>query len=431
MERIGKYELVRELGRGATSAVYLADDPFAGRQVAVKVVKPEALGDRDYGRRFQKLFMTEASLVGKLHHPHVVDIYDAVADEDGSYIVMEFVDGPTLDEYCRVENLLPISRAIEIVFKCTKALDYALRQGIVHRDIKPANILVAPDGEIKITDFGAALSLVSETTQVTGVGSPAYMSPEQVRDQPLSHQTDIFSLGIVMYQLLSGRLPFKATNNFSMVYQILNVDPSPPSVHRPEIPPAVDAIVRRALQKHQDRRYQAWSEFSADLAKVFDGLVSVSEPVPEAERFSTLRTLAFFEGFGDVDLWQVVRISEWARHPRGAAVIREGEDGRSFFILAAGRVRVTKNGKLLTTLEAGECFGEMSYLGTRDLHRSATVTADADITLIEVSEAALSQSTDSCRARFTAAFLNLLVSRLESANIRVSELLLDRSAAAR
>ena len=395
MERIGKYELVRELGRGATSAVYLADDPFAGRQVAVKVVKPEALGDRDYGRRFQKLFMTEASLVGKLHHPHVVDIYDAVADEDGSYIVMEFVDGPTLDEYCRVQNLLPIPRAIEIVFKCTKALDYALRQGIVHRDIKPANILVAPDGEIKITDFGAALSLVSETTQVTGVGSPAYMSPEQVRDQPLSHQTDIFSLGIVMYQLLSGRLPFKATNNFSMVYQILNVDPSPPSVHRPEIPPAVDAIVRRALQKHQDRRYQAWSEFSADQAKRFDGLVSVSEPVPEAERFSTLRTLAFFEGFGDVDLWQVVRISEWARHPRGAAVIREGEDGRSFFILAAGRVRVTKNGKLLTTLEAGECFGEMSYLGTRDLHRSATVTADTDITLIEVSEAALSQSTPS------------------------------------
>lgn len=431
MERIGKYELVRELGRGATSAVYLAEDPFAGRQVAVKVVKAEALGDRDYGRRFQKLFMTEASLVGKLRHPHVVDIYDAVADEEGSYIVMEFVDGPTLDEYCRIENLLPISRVIEIVFKCTKALDYALRQGIVHRDIKPANILVAPDGEIKITDFGAALSLVSETTQVTGVGSPAYMSPEQVRDQPLSHQTDIFSLGIVMYQLLCGRLPFKATNNFSMVYQILNVDPPAPSVHRPEIPQAVDAIVKRALQKHQERRFQTWGEFSAALATVFDGLGSVSEPVPEAEKFSTLRSLVFFEGFGDVDLWQVVRISGWSRHAAGTAVIREGEDGRSFFILASGRVQVTKSGKLLTTLDAGECFGEMSYLGTRDLHRSASVTADTDITLIEVSEAALSQATESCRARFTAAFLNLLVSRLESANIRVSELLLDRSVAAR
>jgi serine/threonine protein kinase len=427
MKKIGKYEIIKELGKGATSAVYLANDPFAGRQVAVKLVEAEALGDKEHGRRFQKLFLTEASLAGKLQHPHIVSIFDAEADDEGSYIVMEYVEGGTLEQYCRVDNLLPVPRTIEIVFKCGKALDFAHRYGIIHRDIKPANILIGEGSDIKISDFGAAISLASETTQVTGVGSPAYMSPEQVRDQSLNHQTDIFSLGVVMYQLLTGRLPFKATNNFSMVYQIINVDPPPPSMHRPEIPSAVDVIVKKALQKNLEKRYQSWAEFSADLASTFADLQNIAEVVPETEKFNTLRALSFFRDFGDVDLWQVVRISTWSRHPAGTPVIREGEDGKSFFILASGEVEVTKSERLLNVLKAGECFGEMSYLGTKDFHRSATVTAQNDITLIEVADEALAQSTESCRNRFNAAFLQLLVDRLQSANIRVSQLLLDRN----
>lgn len=429
MDRIGKYDVIRELGRGATSEVYLADDSFANRKVAIKLVRQDALGDREFGRRFQKLFLTEASLAGKLQHPHIAAIFDAVADEDGSYIVMEYVEGTTLEEFCRVENLLTVPRIIELVFKCSKALDYAHRLGIIHRDIKPANILVAKDGDIKITDFGAALSLGSETTQVTGVGSPAYMSPEQVRDQQLNHQTDIFSLGVVMYQLLTGHLPFKATNNFSMVYQIINVDPPPPSLHRPDIPAAVDAIAKKALQKNLERRYQTWSDFSAALAGVFNDLQATGEHVPETEKFNTLRSLSFFRGFSDVELWQVVRISTWSRLEPGTRIIREGDNGRSFFILASGRVQVTKKGRLLTGLGAGECFGEMSYLGTRDFTRSATVEAVTDTTLIEIADEALAQSTESCRNRFNAAFLELLVSRLENANIRVSQLLTERSVA--
>ncbi len=427
MQKIGKYEIVKEIGKGATSVVYLANDPFAGRQVAIKLVRQEALIDKEHGRRFQKLFLTEASLAGKLEHPHIVSIFDAEASDTGSYIVMEYIDGGTLEHFCRVENLLAIPRIIEMIFKCSKALDFAHRHGIIHRDIKPANILATEGTDIKISDFGAALSLASETTQVTGVGSPAYMSPEQVREQQLTHQTDIFSLGVVMYQLLSGKLPFKATNNFSMVYQIINVDPPPPSVHRPEIPSAVDLIVRRAMQKNPERRYQTWHEFSADLASVFVDLQYLPELVPETEKFNTLRDLAFFAAFSDVDLWQVVRISTWSRHPAGATLIREGDAGRSFFILAAGQVRVTKSGRLLNVLNTGECFGEMSYLGTSDTHRSATIIALTDITLIEIVDEALEQSTESCRSRFNAAFLALLVARLESANIRVSRLLVDGS----
>jgi len=431
MQKIGKYEILRELGKGATSEVYLANDPFAARQVAVKVVKQEALVDKEHGKRFQKLFLTEASLAGKLQHPHIVAIYDAEANDDGSYIVMEYVEGGTLEPFCRVDGLLPVARIIEIVFKCSKALDFAHRHGIIHRDIKPANILMTGGSDIKISDFGAALSLASETTQVTGVGSPAYMSPEQVRDQQLSHQTDIFSLGVVLYQLLTGRLPFKATNNFSMVYQIINVDPPPPSMHRPDIPAAVDVITKKSLQKSLDKRYQSWAEFSADLASTFVDLQNTTEVVPETEKFNTLRGLAFFRNFSDVDLWQVVRISTWSRHPAGTTVIRQGDAGKSFFILASGEVRVTKSEKLLNVLKAGECFGEMSYLGTKDFQRTATVVAVDDITMIEIADEALSQSTESCRNRFNAAFLDLLVARLESANIRVSQLLMDRNVGVR
>jgi len=190
--RIGKYEIIKELGRGATSVVYKAYDPFQDREVAVKAVYPEALGDDEHGHRYRKLFVTEASLAGKLAHPHIVAIYDAVAGAEASYIVMEYVDGSTLERYTQLEHLLPLSRVLEIIYKCARALDYAAREGVIHRDIKPANILLSGDADIKISDFGAALNNSSDTTQITGVGSPAYMSPEQVREQPLTYQTDIF-----------------------------------------------------------------------------------------------------------------------------------------------------------------------------------------------------------------------------------------------
>src|SRR5262245_15476573 len=196
-DTIGKFEIIKEIGKGATSAVYQAYDPFQNRQVAVKVVFPEALVDEEHGKRYRKLFITESSLAGRLSHPHIVAIYDAVAGDDLSYIVMEYVEGTTLEQYSRYDQLLPIQTVVEICYKCARALDYAAKQGVIHRDIKPANILMTGESDIKISDFGAALTQLSETTQVSGVGSPAYMSPEQVKELPLTHQTDIFSLGVV------------------------------------------------------------------------------------------------------------------------------------------------------------------------------------------------------------------------------------------
>jgi eukaryotic-like serine/threonine-protein kinase len=427
IQKIGKYQILNELGKGATSAVYLGMDPFANRKVAVKVVEREVLGDKEHGRRFRKLFLTEASLAGKLSHPHIAAIFDAVADEEGSYIVMEYVEGGTLEQHTKHDSLLPVNKIVEIIFKCCKALDYAHRHGVIHRDIKPANILRAKDTDIKISDFGAALTTAAETTQVSGIGSPAYMSPEQVQEQQLTHQTDIFSLGVVMYQLLTGSLPFKATNNYSMVFQIINVDPPPPSIFRPEVPTPVDQIVKKMLQKRLETRYQTWDELAQDLVRVFNNLQTPEQPVPDTEKFNTLRRLEFFRNFTDVDIWQVLHISNWHRIGAGTSLIREGETGTSFFILASGEVKVTKSDRVLNVLKAGECFGEMAYLGRREFKRSASVASVSEITVIEIKADALNAATESCRHQFTAAFLELLVTRLESADVRLSQLLLDRN----
>ena len=340
---------------------------------------------------------------------------------------MEYVEGGTLELHTKHDSLLPVNKIVEIIFKCSKALDYAHRHGVIHRDIKPANILLAKDTDIKISDFGAALTTAAETTQVSGIGSPAYMSPEQVQEHQLTHQTDIFSLGVVMYQLLTGSLPFKATNNYSMVFQIINVDPPPPSIFRPDIPASVDQIVKKMLQKRLEARYQNWDELAQDLVRVFNNLQTPEQPVPDTEKFNTLRRLDFFHNFTDVDIWQVLHISNWHRIPASTTLIREGETGTSFFILASGEVKVTKSDRVLNVLKAGECFGEMAYLGRRQFKRSASVISNSEITVIEIKADALNAATESCRHHFTAAFLELLVLRLESADVRLSQLLLDRS----
>ncbi|MDA0226393.1 MAG: protein kinase [Proteobacteria bacterium] len=413
-ERIGKYPVTRYLGEGATSEVFLCHDPFNMRDVAIKLVYNDAFTDPGRGKLFRKLFVTEASLAGKLQHPHICQIYDAVAEDEAHYIVMEYVDGGTLEQFCRSGALLPLDRIVEIIFKCTRALEYAQKMGVIHRDIKPANILHSSDTDVKITDFGAALLSAGETTQVSAIGSPAYMSPEQVKEQPLSHQTDIYSVGVVMYHLLTGRLPFQATNNFSLIYQITNVDPPPPSTYRPDVPPAIDAIVRRAMARDSTQRYLQWEEFSFDLAEVFrDEAVSIpKQAFPDSDKFETLRSLPFFEHFSDAELWEVARISTWRAAPAGEVLMREGEVGEAFCILAEGQVKVTKKGKLLNMLRAGEPFGEMAYLSKTARMRVADVSVAVDATIISVPTAGLEQASEACR--------QILVERLAMANVRLS-----------
>ena len=422
LTHIGKYEVVSKLGEGATSEVYLCRDTFKGRDVAVKVVFESRLTATSGGRLTKKLFITEASLAGKLQHPHIVQILDAAVGDAMSYIVMEYVSGGTLEQFCDAESLLPIDKVVEIIFKCTRALDFAQREGVTHRDIKPANILVTGETEIKITDFGAALLESGDMTQVSGIGSPAYMSPEQIKEHPLNHQTDIYSLGVVMYQLLTGHLPFQASNNFSMMYQIANVEPPLASSYRREIPLSVDKIVRKAMQKDLARRYQSWGEFSFDLADAFraEHLAHRTEEVADSEKFNTLRGMPFFNEFSDAELWEVMRISSWENLPAGTTIMQDGDPGDFFCILASGEVKVTKRKKLLNLLTPGECFGEMAYLSRAGNQRSADVATIADSRIIRIKSEDLDQASDACRHRFDRAFMGILVERLALANTRLT-----------
>ncbi len=426
MKSIGKYEIVKELGRGATSTVYLALDPFNNQQVALKLFNFEMLRDESpTSKIFRKLLLTEASLAGKLSHPHIVKIHDAVLDGEMNYMVMEYVDGATLERYAQVDHLLALSRIAEIIYKCCKALEYAQCQGVIHRDIKPANILLRGESDIKISDFGSAVIESQQTTQVSGVGSPAYMSPEQIKEQALTHQTDIYSLGVTMYRMLTGRLPYDAANNYSMIYQVMNIDPPLPSTFRPEIPAELDAIVMRAMSKARECRYQTWDEFARDLVAFFSHRVETQVEIFDTEKFDTLRSLSFFKNFSDVELWEVLRISEWHKYPKDKRIISENDAGRYFYTLAHGSVAVLKNGRLLSMLHQGECFGEMAHLSEQDAKRTTDVVAQTDVMLIEIDPAVLLQATQECRYQFSDAFLRMLVQRLAVANVRISQLLSD------
>ena len=423
LAQIGKYPVVRKLGEGATSEVYLCNDPFNLREVAVKVGFLESFRDPARGRMYRKLFLTEAKLAGKLQHPHICQIFDAVADEAQHYLVMEYVDGGTLEKFCSPAALLSVEDTVEVVFKCTRALEFAHKQGVTHRDIKPANILHTGDTDVKITDFGAALIASGETTQVAGVGSPAYMSPEQVKDLPLDHRTDIYSMGVVMYHLLTGRLPFQSPNNFTLIYQITHTEPQTPSEFRPQVPPAVDAIVRRAMAKDLAKRYANWGDFSADLAAAFRPQhfgARKAQEFADSDRFETLRRLPFFQNFSDAELWEVARISTWRHAPAGEALMKEGEPGDYFCILAQGEVKISKHGKLLNVLRAGEPFGEMAYLSRKEHARGADVTVAAEASIIAVPTRRLEQASESCRHKFDRAFMEILVERLSNANLRLS-----------
>ncbi len=412
-DKIGKYRVLSELGRGATSRVFLCEDPFLERKVAIKVIKDDAPTDTYMRRRFQRVFMNEAALTGKLAHPHIIAIYDAVTDDEDSYLVMEYVEGQTLETFCNPEALLPLERVVEIMFKASLALDYAYRHGVIHCDIKPANIMITGETDIKVTDFGAAFYDAADHTYLTGVGSPAYMSPEQVLEKQLNHQTDIYSLGVVLYQLLTGKLPFQGSNRGSLLYQILNIEAVPPSVHRWGVPPELDRITLRAVSKNLKDRYPTWVELSRDLAHVFKHLTLPEESISDTEKFTAVRALSFFRDFRDMEIWEALRLGLWHRFAPGEIVLKEGEPGDGFFVLTAGEVRVTRSGKVLDMLKSGHCFGEILYFQDTQATRSTTMMTHTACIAIEIKARSLREASDALQMQFNRAFMRVLVNRLE------------------
>ena len=423
--QIGKYRIKAKLGEGATSEVFLAYDSFRGVDVAIKRVRLNLLGDARERQYQQRFFAAEAALVGHLHHPNVVEILDAVADDDAPYLVMEYVPGVTLRRYCRADRLLPLAQVIEIGFKCAMALGYVFRLGLIHRDVKPANLMVTLDGDqidaVKITDFGSAFNLAAEHTQVYRVGSLAYMSPEQLEGDMLDCRADIYSLSAVLYHLIAGRPPFDALQQAALMHQIYHAAPPPLAAHREGIAPQLQALIERGLSKNRDDRPASWDAFSQALSTLVAERLVPRGPlqgVLDSERFTLLRSLEFFEGFGDVALWEVVHRAQWERHSFGQALYRKGAEGNTFHIVTQGQVEVYRDGSKVASLGAGTSVGEMAYLAPNPELRvhSADILVSQPATTVAFTPDSLRQLSVATRHLFDAAFIRVLVRRLHAAH---------------
>ena len=419
-QQIGKYRIEGEIGRGASSVVYLGYDAFHARHVAVKQIHAHLLADEVQAARYRRTLRNEALLVGNLRHPHIVRLLDADEGANPPYLVLEYVEGKTLAAYTTLATLLPPGQVLDIAYKCCSALHQAHGAGLVHRDLKPANIMLQADGNVKVTDFGTAVALGGETTQMLGlIGSPYYMSPEQVREEPLTYQSDMFALGVVMYELLTGKRPFEAESEYAVLYKIGTEEPDPPSVARPGLPTDLDHVVLRALAKKPRHRYPQWADFAEALVKVHKQLPLRRPQDRDAERFVQMRALPFFKGFSDAALWEILRLGQVHMHARGVALMRENTPGESFMIILEGNIAVSRNGWKLITLEPGVTLGEMTYLQPDNPLRTATAVAETDVVVLEVANEALRQASDDLQKRFDKVFIQLLVERLMTTTAKV------------
>ena len=409
--------------------VYVGHDPFEDRDVAIKVCRiPEETGS-ELKKLTRKIFFNEAHSAGALKHPNILKVLDAGEEGGEPYIVMEYVaGGETLKDFATPENLLPTKTVLEIFYQCAKALDYAHRHGVIHRDIKPTNIMLTPKGDVKIADFGVAHNATGDSTQVMGVmGSPRYMSPEQIREEDLTNKTDLYSLGIVAFELLTGRPPFPATSIPMLVRKI--IDEPAPSVKdmRPDLPDRLARILKRVMEKDPAKRYGSGQELAAELASVFgeldneaDRLGDTIEELTQTKKFEIARGLDFFNEFSDEELDEVVRACSWQTYRPGEKIIKEGTSDRAFFILAAGEVSVSIKSNPIAHLSTGACFGEMGYL--TKTRRTATVTAEEDVNVLKVDARLLDQISMASQLRFNQVFMKILLDRLAQTSERLAEL---------
>src|SRR5210317_1835980 len=412
-EKIGKYVIINKIGKGSTGVVYLSHDPYYRRDVAIKVYNIEEDVDADRAQVWRKMFFNGAHMVGMLQHPNIMPIYDA-GEEDGKYyVVTEHIQGArTLAAYCRPDNLLRVDDVVEIIYKCAKALHYAHGRGVIHRDIKPSNVMLTTDNDVRIIDFGIAIVSDSEVSRIEGIaGPPSYMSPEQVQSEDLTSRSDLYSLGAVMYELLTGFRPFRADNLSKLLHQIVYATPPPIHTYRDDLPEELEDAVAQVMLKDPDKRIASGAAMAAELTRVYKDLRQKYDSLDNQEHFDLLRTLTFFHEFSHAEIWEVLRASDWHEYRDNDDIVKEGEIDDRFYIIVSGDVSVQANGNTIGTLGPGDCFGETSYV--RGAKRQASIKADGAVTILRVSSTLMEQVSSSCQLRFNKVFLRSLITRLQ------------------
>jgi serine/threonine protein kinase len=419
--KIAKYEIKRRIGRGSMGVVYEAYDPFVQRTVAIKVAHTSPDMDAATVHKVRELFFAEVFSAGRMHHPSVVSVYDAGQEDDLNYIVMEFIDGTTLQEYVTGERTLNPKQIVDVIYQCAKGLDYVHRQGIIHRDLKPGNIMLSNDGDVKIMDFSIAhvdVGFEGHDTEIQG--SPMYMPPEQLSEEKrLVAQSDIYSLGAVMYALLARKAPYKASSLESLIYKISNLEPQPIQELNSDVDYNIIAIVEKAIQKIIYDRYDTALQMAQDLSQAVGSLRDIGERIDMQEKWKTLRYLAFFKDFSDDQITEVVNASEWKEFEKGNVIVTEGEPETAFYIIAKGGVEVVKNDKVVGLMKQGDCFGEIAFLTRQP--RNATIMARTEVSLMSVSASLMEQASTDTQIRYYRIFLENLISRLSQATDKLVE----------
>jgi predicted Ser/Thr protein kinase len=413
--KIGKYVIVNEVGKGTTGTIYLSHDPYFRRDVAIKVYNVVTNDDPERAKIARKMFFNEARMVGKLQHPNILPIYDAGEENGHYYVVMEHVQGArTLAAYCRPDNLLRVDDVVKLTYQCARALQYAHKRGVIHRDIKPSNIMLTRDNEVRIIDFGIAILRDADVSKIEGIaGSPSYMSPEQVESAEITPASDIYSLGAVMYELLTGFRPFRANTLSRLLNQIVYATPPPLHTLRDGIPDELEQVVMNALVKSPAARVSG-AEFAARLTRVYQQLRDHYAKADNQEHFDQLRRLRFFHDFAGAEIWELLRASEWREYSAGDEIVREGEMDDRFYVIVDGGVTVEAGGKAVGVLDEGDCFGESSYVA--GVKRNTTIRAAEAVTILSVSATLLEQVSTDCQLRFNKVFLRSLIRRLQGSN---------------
>ena len=449
-ELIGRYLVKKKVGQGAMGVVYLGYDEMIDRKVAIKYLRIEKIKNDEERNKIVDLFFKEAKIIGKLNHNHITSIYDIGMHSDFPFLVMEFVNGRTIKEYISKKIPIPIDNLLLLLSMIARGLHYAHLRGILHRDIKPANIMITPTNYPKIMDFGIARIMDTsklpseqegngkvETEKGFVLGTPHYMSPEQIRGKELDARSDIFSLGVMAYEWISGKKPFNGKNLQEVITSIIKQEPEPLDKIS-NIDKRISDIIHRAIAKKVENRYQTAEAFSDTIELL---LTSIEKKASEeAETLSATGTFSydqlrvvnelkknyiFFADFTEDELFTIFSMSNKEKFEKGGIIIQEGSSGAKMYVILKGSVLITKTVEEkqveVKRLKAGECFGEMTIVDK--MPRSATVSALEPTLLIAINEIVLRTSKPELCLKLYKSLASMISEKLRARDTEYAEMI--------
>lgn len=419
--KLGKYQLENVIHQGKYRTIYKAYDPFLDREVAIKVTNiPDHSDSEEDTQQVRNSFFLETRAVGKLQHPNIVSVYDAGVGDQKTYIVMEYVNARSLESIIQSGKNFPVKEAIDIILKCCAGVGYAHKKEVIHRDIKPGNILLTDNGDVKIVDFGVAKVRNKIDTFSSGIfGSPSYMAPEQIEEHDVGPWTDIYALGVVLYELLAGKKPFEADNVHTLMYKILNEKPDSlinfPIEHAVKIQP----ILEEVLAIDPTLRYQSTSEFASALKSIDMALHYEEEQIVKNMNSEKASALGFFKSFSRDEIQEFIVTATWLHINEGETVLSAGEIDQTFFVIVDGQATVFKANEPVKCLAEGDCFGELGLLHYG--YRTTSIMSSTDMLLMKISTTDLNKMSTALQAQFYKAVVHSLVKRLSDSDTKADK----------